>query len=81
MVDGIVVDATEYRSRHPGGRRIIEGFAGQDASWQWWTFHDRTVWRSIAQGLRVGRTEGLQNKHVKPKQFVGLRKFGFSDDS
>lgn len=80
VVDEIVLDCTAYISKHPGGREIIKGFAGQNASWQWWTFHSRTVWNDVAVTLRVGRTSGIENRFVKPPAFVGLRPFGYQDD-
>jgi cytochrome b involved in lipid metabolism len=80
VVDNTVLDCTSYVLRHPGGQQIIHGFGGQDASWQWFTFHDRKTWNDIASTLRVGRTEGVENRHVKPKAFVGLRGFGYQDD-
>lgn len=79
VVDGIVLDCTQYRSKHPGGRMIIQGFGGQDASWQWWSFHGQEIWKRVALGLRVGRTQGIENRHVKPPSFVGLRSFGYQD--
>lgn len=75
----IVLDVTSYISKHPGGRQIIAGFAGQECGWQWWTFHERGIWNSTAAGLRVGRTEGVKNAHERPAMIVGLRKFGFDD--
>lgn len=79
MVDSVVLDCTDYIFRHPGGRQIISGFGGQDCSWQWWTFHDGAIWKSVAAGLRVGKTEGIENRHQRPPAIVGLRKFGFND--
>lgn len=80
VVDQIVLDATEYLHHHPGGQQIILGFAGQDCSWQWWSFHNRKLWNEHASLLRVGRTEGVENLHVKPKAFVGLRPLGYQDE-
>ena len=82
VVDTKVIDCTTYISKHPAGRSIIQGFGGQDCSWQWWTFHNREIWSQIAMGLRVGRTEDVENKFgpVKPKAFVGLRGLGYQDD-
>ncbi|KAK0885360.1 hypothetical protein LTR87_000994 [Friedmanniomyces endolithicus] len=34
VVDTIILDATEYQEKHPGGRQIISGFGGRDCSWQ-----------------------------------------------
>ena len=32
VVDGGVYNITEWANRHPGGRRVISHFAGQDAT-------------------------------------------------
>ena len=80
VVDNIVLDVTSYICTHPGGQLIIRGFGGQDCTWQWWRFHSRKVWNEIAVTLRVGRTEGIENRHVKPKNFVGLRGLGYQED-
>lgn len=34
VVDGIVLDCTYFKKKHPGGKAIIESFGGQDCSWQ-----------------------------------------------
>jgi len=79
VVSNEVLDTTEYMRKHPGGSTIIAGFAGQDCTWQWYSFHNPKIWESIAMGLRVGRTEGAENPHVRPRQIIGLRKFGYDD--
>jgi len=80
VVNDIVLDSTDYLTSHPGGKQIILGFGGQNCGWQWWSFHNRKVWEDIAVGLRVGRTTGIENLHVRPPAFVGLRPFGYLDD-
>lgn len=80
VVNDIVLNCTTYINKHPGGRQIIQGFAGQNCGWQWWRFHNRKIWDDVAKDLRVGRTEGIENKHVQPPTFVGLRPFGYQDD-
>ena len=30
----MVLDCTDFQKVHPGGRAIIQGFGGQDCSWQ-----------------------------------------------
>lgn len=66
VIDGIVLDLTAFASKHPGGRDILERFGGEEVSWQWWSIHNRRIWEQAAETLRVGRTEGLENKHEKP---------------
>ena len=34
VVENMVLDCTEFKVKHPGGKGIIEGFAGSDCSWQ-----------------------------------------------
>ncbi|KAK3671878.1 hypothetical protein LTR78_008244 [Recurvomyces mirabilis] len=79
VVNGVVLDVTEYQFGHPGGRAIISGFGGQDCTWQWFSFHGMDIWRSVAAGLRVGRTEGVMNPFRRPKGIVGLQGHGFQD--
>ncbi|KAK4575157.1 hypothetical protein LTR86_001009 [Recurvomyces mirabilis] len=79
VVNGVVLDVTEYQFGHPGGRAIISGFGGQDCTWQWFSFHGMDIWRSVAPGLRVGRTEDVMNPFQQPKGIVGLRGHGFQD--
>ncbi|KXT02698.1 hypothetical protein AC579_3794 [Pseudocercospora musae] len=79
VVDNVVLDVTDYIGRHPGGRQIVLGFAGSECSWQWWTFHNRQVWRSIARGLRVGRTEAVANRYERPAQRFGASKLGVKE--
>ena len=80
VVDSLILDCTSYIHKHPGGASIIKGFGGQDCSWQWWTFHNRRVWNDVLRGLRVGRTEGVENAHERPSRaFVGLRGFGYQE--
>ena len=34
VVDDIVLDCTSYKKKHPGGKAIMEGFGGQNCTWQ-----------------------------------------------
>lgn len=79
VIDNIVFDATGFLHEHPGGNTVIESFAGQDCSWQFWRFHSRKHMRETGVGLRVGRTVGVTNKFVERPRFVGLRKLDVWD--
>ena len=79
VVSNVVLDVSDYVHRHPGGRSIIAGFAGQDCTWQWYSFHNRTIWEKVAEELRVGRTKDVRNPYKRPLGVVGLRKLGFDD--
>jgi cytochrome b involved in lipid metabolism len=74
VVDNVIYDCTEFISEHPGGETVIDSFAGQDCSWQFWRFHNATHVRDSGRPLRVGRTAGVKNRFAERPRFVGLRK-------
>lgn len=74
VVDNIIYDCTDFIAEHPGGETVIDSFAGQDCSWQFWRFHNATHMRDSGRPLRVGRTAGVENRFAERPRFVGLRK-------
>lgn len=74
VIDNVVYDATDFLHEHPGGNTVIESFAGQDCSWQFWRFHHREHLRDSGRSLRVGRTAGVQNRFKERPRFVGLKR-------
>ena len=54
VVEGRVLDVTEWAARHPGGARLLEAFGGEDCSDEFAAFHPPTV-RSLLAGFQVGR--------------------------
>ena len=74
VVDNIIYDCTDFISEHPGGETVIDSFAGQDCSWQFWRFHNATHMRDSGRPLRVGRTAGVKNRFAERPRFVGLRR-------
>jgi cytochrome b involved in lipid metabolism len=74
VVDNTVYDCTDFISEHPGGETVIDNFAGQDCSWQFWRFHHLTHMREWGRPLRVGRTVGVKNRFAERPRFVGLRR-------
>ena len=78
VVDSIVYDCTSFIEDHPGGRHEILAFVGEDCSWQFWRFHNKTHMREIGRPLRIGRTAGVRNRFTEPKSHVGS--MGFRDD-
>jgi cytochrome b involved in lipid metabolism len=74
VINNVVFDATDFLHEHPGGNTVIESFAGQDCSWQFWRFHNRRHMRDSGLGLRIGRTAGVGNRFAERPRFVGLRK-------
>lgn len=74
IVDNIIYDCTDFIAEHPGGETVIDSFAGQDCSWQFWRFHNATHMKELGRPLRVGRTAGVKNQFAERPRFVGLRK-------
>ena len=79
VVDEIIYNCTDFIAEHPGGSTVIESFCGEDCTWQFWRFHNRTHMRETGRPLRIGRTAGIANRYKERPRFVGLRRLG--DDS
>lgn len=55
-VNGYVYDVTNWARRHPGGEKIISGYAGQDASEAWYAFHPNKAYVSkFMKSIIIGR--------------------------
>ena len=76
VVDNVVYNCAQFVFDHPGGKQIIEAFAGAECSWQFWRFHGKREMEEFGKALRVGRTEGLKNQFKEPVRYVGLRPLG-----
>jgi fatty acid desaturase len=58
VVDGYVYDVTNWAKRHPGGEKIISGYAGQNATEAWYAFHiDKTLVSKYMNAIRIGRVK------------------------
>lgn len=53
-VNGLVMDVTEFLVDHPGGKKVILGVAGTDASKQFNMLHDEDVLEEFAEELQIG---------------------------
>lgn len=56
-IDGDVYDVSKFARIHPGGAPIIEAYAGQDVSTEFFELHRRDVLNKYTK-LRVGRLAG-----------------------
>eukprot|EP01128_Nolandella_sp_AFSM9_P000623 TRINITY_DN10775_c0_g1_i1.p1 TRINITY_DN10775_c0_g1~~TRINITY_DN10775_c0_g1_i1.p1 ORF type:complete len:565 (+),score=87.08 TRINITY_DN10775_c0_g1_i1:68-1762(+) len=65
VIDNVVYDVTEFLDEHPGGKRIVMGFAGKDATTQFGTFHSPSVLRRFGESLRVGVIAPSSSSSVK----------------
>lgn len=79
VVDSIVYDCSDFVYDHPGGQQVIESFAGEDCSWQFWRFHGKNEMLQYGRALRVGRTAGIKNKFPEVSRYVGLSRIGHDE--
>lgn len=58
VVDDYVYDVTNFAKRHPGGEKIISGYAGEDASEAWYAFHtDKSRVTKYMKNLVIGKVK------------------------
>eukprot|EP00050_Salpingoeca_kvevrii_P002050 m.186207 g.186207 ORF g.186207 m.186207 type:complete len:520 (+) comp10525_c0_seq6:1514-3073(+) len=58
IVDGAVLDVSEFAAVHPGGRHVLMRYAGRDASEVFWQFHSSSVLTKHGPRLTIGRLAG-----------------------
>lgn len=80
VIDNIVYDCTSFAAEYPGGEDVLNSFRGADCSWQFWRFHGQDEMRDYGRVLRIGRTQGIENKYKEPPSFVGLRRLADVDN-
>nr|AQP31157.1 fatty acid desaturase C2 [Paracentrotus lividus] len=75
VVDGDVYDITKWSKRHPGGRKVISHYSGQDATDAFSAFHrDRQFVNKYLKLYRIGRVEGYDNQSsVLAQDFDNVR--------
>lgn len=57
-IDRYVYDVTNWARKHPGGEKIISGYAGQDASEAWYAFHPNKPYVSkFMKSIVIGRVK------------------------
>lgn len=74
VIDNIVYDCTNFIHEHPGGDTVIRSFIGEDCSWQFRRLHSRRAMEEYGRPLRVGRTEGIQNRFKEIPRYIGSSK-------
>lgn len=50
----MVYDVTNFLDEHPGGKKILQRVLGQDASKQFWKYHNEKVMAKWASPLKIG---------------------------
>mmetsp|Transcript_4724 Transcript_4724/g.8373 ORF Transcript_4724/g.8373 Transcript_4724/m.8373 type:complete len:510 (+) Transcript_4724:160-1689(+) len=66
IVEGEVFDVSSFAAFHPGGQRLLEEYAGKDASEEFALYHHDGVMRKYREKLMIGKVEG----YVKPRPQV-----------
>ncbi|XP_072164639.1 acyl-CoA (8-3)-desaturase-like [Diadema setosum] len=73
VIDGEVYDITKWSNKHPGGRRVISHYAGQDASDAFGAFHrDRRLVSKYLKTYRIGRLDVYEPSQLA-EDFTELR--------
>ncbi|BFZ54786.1 hypothetical protein PYCC9005_001823 [Savitreella phatthalungensis] len=55
IVDDGVYDMTSFLDSHPGGKKILVRVAGQDASKQFWKYHNKAILKKYQPKLQIGQ--------------------------
>ncbi|KAI1001215.1 Acyl-CoA dehydrogenase [Podosphaera aphanis] len=54
IIDEDVYDLTDFQNNHPGGKKILTRVAGQDATKQFWKYHNAGILRKFKEKLFIG---------------------------
>ncbi|XP_063969605.1 acyl-CoA 6-desaturase-like isoform X2 [Lytechinus pictus] len=74
VIDGDVYDVTKWANRHPGGRRLISHYSGQDATDAFGAFHrDRDYVNKYLKLYRIGRVDGYSRRSELANDFENMR--------
>ncbi|KAL4812441.1 cytochrome b5-like heme/steroid binding domain-containing protein [Aspergillus spinulosporus] len=65
-IDGTVYNLTKFSEEHPGGKKILLGVAGTDASKKYRKYHGDNILQRYAQEYRIGMLK------VEAKESGGL---------
>lgn len=61
QVDDEVYDVTNFLDEHPGGKKILQRVLGQDASKQFWKYHNEKVMAKWGTPLKIGSIGSSDN--------------------
>ncbi|KAK2165373.1 hypothetical protein LSH36_51g03067 [Paralvinella palmiformis] len=58
VIDGSIYDISNWAKKHPGGRKIISNYAGEDATEAWCAFHtDKNYASKFLKSILVGKVK------------------------
>ncbi|GAA6061068.1 hypothetical protein JCM10212_000111 [Sporobolomyces blumeae] len=55
VINGQVLDVTEFKADHPGGEKAIMLYAGKECSEEFSLVHDDSIWRKHGPALSIGK--------------------------
>ncbi|XP_060076181.1 acyl-CoA 6-desaturase-like [Ylistrum balloti] len=74
MIEGKVYDISRWGSKHPGGAKILNHYAGEDATDAWKSFHnDKDFVKKFMKALYVGDVKDKEESELQA-DFRALRK-------
>lgn len=71
IIEDGVYDISKFAALHPGGKGVILGVAGQDATEQFWQFHNKAILKKYEKRLRIGTVAGKAKKEAPKAQSSG----------
>ena len=63
QVDDAVYDVSNFLDEHPGGKKILQRVLGQDASKQFWKYHNEKVMAKWGTPLKIGSIGSTDTPH------------------
>ncbi|ODQ55798.1 cytochrome b5 [Saitoella complicata NRRL Y-17804] len=70
VIEDSVYDVTDFLTAHPGGPEILENFGGQNCTWQFWKFHNKSHLAEWSERLRIGWTNPPTPKYLPPRNLM-----------
>jgi cytochrome b involved in lipid metabolism len=62
----VVYDVSSFIDEHPGGKKILQRVLGQDASKQFWKYHNEKVMQKYGAPLKIGTIGSSSAQSTSP---------------
>ncbi|PHH59979.1 hypothetical protein CDD81_2338 [Ophiocordyceps australis] len=57
IVENNVYDVTKFMDEHPGGSRVLQRFAGKNATKAFWKYHSESVLKRYGAKFLIGEVQ------------------------